>query len=117
MMVPNEQKATENKADAIALRAPYVEQMMELQPVMDEAYSTYRYVCVHGKLPTPPSSKKRSISNAYELSIALATEIKNFSKLKKKDTTPERLALIQQKESRINQMKDELIRCKVHFEG
>lgn len=117
MMVPSEQKASENKTDAIAMRAPYVEQMMELQPVMDEAYSTYRYVCEHGKLPTPPSSRKRIINNAYELSIALATEIKNFSKLKKKETTPERLALIQTKESRINQMKDELIRCKVHFEG
>lgn len=117
MMVPSTAQGKENKPDAIAMRAPYVEQMMKLQPVMDEAYNTYRYVCEHGKLPTPPSSRKRRITNAYELSIALATEIKNFSKLKNKDTTPERLALIQTKESRINKMKDELIRCKVHFEG
>ncbi len=94
-----ERMPNENNAEAVSLRESLALQIMDMQSDVDIAYSRYRYVCEHGKLPEEVSDADQSEelpTNPILLERKRVNLIKSINKLKAKEATPDRVTLIQQ---------------------
>lgn len=102
-LCPDEPEMDENSENAVRLRELYALQLLDMQPAHHEAYTTLRYVEQHGKLPDAPAEPKASElpSSPIELERMRTNLMKNISKLKRKEQTPERIALLQSHESKL----------------
>lgn len=97
-LCPKEKQLNENNAEAVKQREALALDVLELQTDVDIAYNRYRYVCEHGKLPEQVSDADQSAelpTNPILLERKRVNLIKSINKLKAKEATPERVALLQ----------------------
>lgn len=89
-------KANENSDHAVKQREALALSIADMQPVVDELYSRYRYVQEHGCLPDKQEEKAEELPrNPILLERKRINLIKSINKLKLKEQTAERVALIQ----------------------
>jgi len=104
-----ERMPNENNAESVSLRENLALQIMDMQSDVDIAYSRYRYVCEHGKLPEQVSDADQSEelpTNPILLERKRVNLIKSINKLKAKEATPERVTLLQKLSSTLKLVTD-----------
>lgn len=106
-LCPIENTPNENSIEAMAQREDLAMSVANLQPVVDDLYNRLRYVQKHGKLPDAEPTKTDDIpSNPILLERKRVNIIKGIHKLKAKEQTPERVALIQESEELLKIVTD-----------
>lgn len=92
----------ENSDEALSIRSDLAMKIMELQYDVDMAYERYRYVIANGQLPDSPSSEFQVPTDPMDLLQTKLNLQKAINKLKRREQTAERIALIQQKSEHLN---------------
>jgi hypothetical protein len=108
-LCPKEKHPNENNAEAVKQREGLALDILEMQTEVDIAYNRHRYVCEHGKLPEQVSDADQPEelpTNPILLERKRVNLIKSINKLKAKEATPERVALIQQLNSTLKIVTD-----------
>jgi len=106
MLCNHEASKEENNKDIVGLRELLVMEMLELQPSVNDGYAVLEYVKRTGKLPDAPQEHEPLPSSALELYKKRLNLTKNINKLKKKEQTPARIALLQSHQELIIQIDD-----------
>lgn len=94
----------ENSDEALSIRSDLAMKIMELQYEVDLAYDRYRYVIANGQLPDAPSSEFQVPTDPMDLLQTKLNLQKAINKLKRREQTAERIALIQQKSEHLNRV-------------
>lgn len=90
-------------------RRNIVLRMMDLQYETDQAYDKLRYVEEHGVLPTVKEAKEEEIpSNPIQLMNFKKNLVSGINKLKKKEQTPERIALLTHKLNQLTTVNEQI---------
>lgn len=99
----------ENASDVVAMREVWALKIIELQYQVDQAYEKYRFVQAHGHLPDSPKSDEFVLpTNPIDLFQMKLNLKKSINKLKAKESTPERIALLQTKNAQLKKVLDGL---------
>lgn len=110
-MCDTEKRPNENTADIVQARSILAFDILEQHSEMKRLYDVYEYVQEHGKLPDEKPIEMAPLPSNPVLLERMRTNImKNISKLKKKEQTTSRIALIQQHEETLNRIKDVISR-------
>lgn len=101
--------SNDNDVNLINQRESIVIQMMDLQSQTDQAYEKLRYVQEHGSLPNANEDKPDEIpTNPIQLMNFRKNLISGINKLKKKEQTPERIALLSHKQTQLAKVDEQI---------
>lgn len=95
--------------DLIQQRQDFVLQLMDLQYETDQAYAKLRNVEEHGTLPTITEATPEEIpTNPILLLTFKKNLVSGINKLKKKEQTPERIALLSHKLTQLTTVNEQI---------
>jgi len=99
----------DNDSKLVLQREKIVLQMMDLQYETDQAYDKLRYVEEHGILPNFKEAKEEEIpTNPIQLMNFKKNLVSGINKLKKKEQTPERIALLTHKLNQLTTVNEQI---------
>lgn len=99
----------DDNPDLVEQRKTIALQLMDLQYETDQAYAKLQYVEEHGVLPTITEAKEEEIpTNPILLLTFKKNLISGINKLKKKEQTPERVALLSHKLNQLATVNEQI---------
>lgn len=103
-LVPVEEAIFENSAELIQERGRLALEVVRLQEKVDELYDRYRFALATGKLPNNPEPIVQTVDPVL-LYQKISNLQKAISKLRKKEPTSDRLALIEVRTTELETLK------------